>query len=208
MHSSTNKSPHKLFKSPVLNRFIKTNSLVVIRVYVGIAVLMTLIAYYRHHKNILLQIMLFLLGLVIFTLVEYLMHRFVYHSGPDYMDPGNWQYKSHGVHHQHPRQKDLLAMPLPLALLLLGLFFGLFYLLLGYNAFFLFPGFALAYAAYLYAHYKIHSSPAPKNFLKYLWKHHHRHHHKHPNKAYGLTSPLWDFIFGTIPPANNDKDKE
>ena len=30
--------------------------------------------------------------------------------------------------------------------------------------------------------------------------HHHLHHHVYEEKAFGVSSPIWDFIFGTLPP--------
>ena len=78
-----------------------------------------------------------LAGTLLFTFMEYIFHRFVYHSGEDYMAEENWQYKVHGVHHDRPTDKDLLAMPIPLALLLSAIFFGIFWLIMKENTFFL-----------------------------------------------------------------------
>lgn len=64
------------------------------------------------------KIIYFILGLLFFSLIEYLMHRFLYHSGPDYKDERYWQYKVHGVHYEFPTDTGLLALPIPLAILL------------------------------------------------------------------------------------------
>ena len=146
------------------------------------------------------KISLLLAGTLLFTFMEYIFHRFVYHSGEDYMAEENWQYKVHGVHHDHPTDKDLLAMPIPLALLLGSIFFGIFWLLMGPGAFFFWPGFFIGYAAYLYVHYIVHTRKPPQNAFKILWSHHHLHHYVYDDKAYGVSSPLWDVIFGTMPP--------
>ena len=37
------------------------------------------------------------------------------------------------------------------------------------------------------------------NFLKTLWVHHAIHHYKDDTRAYGVSSPLWDWILGTMP---------
>ncbi|MEX2379667.1 MAG: sterol desaturase family protein, partial [Vicingaceae bacterium] len=39
----------------------------------------------------------------------------------------------------------------------------------------------------------------PKNFLKQLWIHHSIHHYQEDDKAFGVSSPLWDYVFGTMP---------
>ena len=146
------------------------------------------------------SVWLFMAGMFVFTFVEYVLHRFVYHSGPDYMNPNNWQYKAHGVHHAYHKDKDRLAMPLPLALIVSGLFFILFYEIMGLRAVAFFPGFIIGYSLYLYIHYKVHTSKPPKNFFRFLWHHHLKHHvDKHDHTAFGVSSPLWDIVFGTMP---------
>ena len=70
--------------------------------------------------------LLFPAGWIIFTLIEYLAHRYAYHSG-EYRVEGHWQYKVHGYHHDFPKDEERLVMPIWLAFILLGLFFGVFY---------------------------------------------------------------------------------
>jgi|TARA_A200000159_G_scaffold162721_1_gene187242 sterol desaturase/sphingolipid hydroxylase (fatty acid hydroxylase superfamily) len=72
------------------------------------------------------KIVYFIFGLLFFSLIEYLMHRFLYHSRPNYKDERYWQYKVHGVHHDFPTDNGLLALPIPLAILLGGVFFVYF----------------------------------------------------------------------------------
>ena len=98
-------------------------------------------------------------------------------------------------------------MPIPLAILLGTLVFIIFYISLGDYAYFFWPGFFLGYAIYLFVHYKIHTTKAPKNIVKYLWVHHFFHHYKYEDKAYGVSSPLWDIIFGTMPPKKQHTTK-
>lgn len=58
----------------------------------------------------------------------------------------------------------------------------------------------LGYAIYLFIHYVVHARKPPKNFLKYLWTHHSLHHYVFEDRAFGVSSPLWDIIFKTMPP--------
>ncbi len=178
----------------------KTNSMAAISTYVVISAVIFIYGLLYIDTSFLYKIGYFALGLVFFTFLEYFFHRFVYHSGEDYMAEENWQYKVHGVHHDHPKDKDLLAMPIPLAILLGAIFFGLYWLILGVNTFFFWPGFFVGYAAYLYVHYIVHTRKPPKNALRILWDHHNLHHYVYDDKAYGVSSPLWDYIFGTMPP--------
>jgi len=61
------------------------------------------------------------------------------------------------------------------------------------------PGFLMGYAGYLFVHYIVHAYQPPKNFFKILWIHHGIHHYKEPERAFGVSSPLWDLVFRTMP---------
>lgn len=178
----------------------KTNSMAAISTYVIISIGVFIYGLFEIESTLLSKLALLITGILVFTFLEYIFHRFVYHSGEDYLAEENWQYKVHGVHHVHPTDKDLLAMPIPLAILLSSIFFGIFWLIMGVNTFFFWPGFFTGYAAYLYVHYIVHTRKPPQNALKILWSHHHLHHYVYDDKAYGVSSPLWDVIFGTMPP--------
>ncbi|MEQ9007606.1 MAG: sterol desaturase family protein, partial [Ekhidna sp.] len=108
-------------------------------------------------------------------------------------------YTVHGVHHDYPKDKDRLAMPIPLSLALSTGFFFLFQFIMGVNVFGFLPGFLMGYAYYLWIHYMVHAFQPPKNFWKVLWVHHGIHHYKDPGNAFGVSSPFWDLVFGTMP---------
>jgi sterol desaturase/sphingolipid hydroxylase (fatty acid hydroxylase superfamily) len=192
----------QIFKHPLLAKLAQTNPLVAISLYYLISLGIIAYGIYTLPWSLLsgLQsLLIFMGGILAFTLVEYGMHRFVYHSGDNYKDEKNWQYKIHGVHHELPHEKDLLALPIPLAIVIASIFYMLFTLILQEQVYFFFPGFFAGYATYLYIHYSIHSRKPPQNIFKHLWKHHLTHHYSHDDKAFGVSSPLWDIIFDTMP---------
>ena len=192
----------KLFKHPFLNKLIHTHPLIAIFLYYLISLAIVIYGIVVMPLNLvdgLEKLLILLGGILLFSLVEYCVHRFMYHSGEDYKDEKNWQYKVHGVHHEHPREKDLLALPIPLALALLPVFYLLFSWPMGNQVYFFFPGFLSGYASYLFIHYIIHTRQPPKNALGYLWKHHLKHHYACDDRAFGVSSPLWDYVFGTMP---------
>ena len=76
---------------------------------------------------------------------------------------------------------------------------------MGNYAFAFFPGFVVGYLGYVFTHFAIHKFRKPKNFLGYVWDHHNLHHFKHDDKAFGVSSPLWDYVFGTMPPKRSAK---
>ena len=89
-----------------------------------------------------------------------------------------------------------LPTPVPSVIISSALFF-LFGLVVGKAVFAFFPGFMLGYLAYGSMHYAIHAFAPPK-FLKALWRNHHLHHYKEPEKGFGVSSVLWDHVFGTM----------
>lgn len=144
-------------------------------------------------------IFLFATGFLFFSLVEYLMHRHLFHLSGTSPGRKKFVYTMHGVHHDYPKDKSRLAMPPVLSLIITTLFFILFRGLMGDYAFGFLAGFLMGYTVYLGIHYSIHAFKVPSNFLKILWHHHSIHHYREPDRAFGVSSPLWDVIFRTMP---------
>ena len=188
----------RLFENPFLERISRTNAYVVILSFVVLSLLVFIYGFWMLEFNILSGVAIYISGLLVFTLAEYLIHRFVFHSG-EYTHEKNWQFKIHGIHHAAPRDKERLAMPLPLAFTVSGIFFLAFWLVMRSYAFFFFPGFILGYALYLFVHYTIQTRRPPKTVIRYLWTHHHVHHHINDHEAFGVTTPFWDIVFRTMP---------
>jgi len=78
------------------------------------------------------------------------------------------------------------------------LIFSVMYLIMGWKALSFFPGFLFGYIVYGSMHFAIHTFPPPR-YLKALWRNHHLHHYKVPEKGFGVSSVLWDVVFGTVP---------
>ena len=66
------------------------------------------------------------LGLFIWTLTEYLLHRFVFHYHPSTEFGKKIHFIFHGVHHDYPCDRLRLVLPPSVSLPLAGLFFLLF----------------------------------------------------------------------------------
>ena len=142
---------------------------------------------------------LFLTGLLAFTLVEYLVHRYVYHIPATTPGRAKFQYTMHGVHHEYPKDKTRLAMPPILTVFVASLLFFIFRFTLGNAAFGVLAGFVFGYACYLFVHYSLHVFAPPRNALKWLWHHHAMHHYTQESAAFGVCTTLWDHVFGTMP---------
>lgn len=196
----SNTGSGKLFENPILEKLTHTPAQFAISVFVVISAGLLYYGFTRQLIGIVETIPLFMGGLLAFTLVEYVMHRFIFHMAPVTKLREKVAYTMHGIHHEYPRDKGRIAMPVPLSLVISTIFFGIYYALMGNYTFAFLPGFLMGYASYLGIHYMIHAMQPPKNFMKYLWVHHGTHHYKDPDHRFGVTSPLWDYVFGTMPP--------
>jgi 4-hydroxysphinganine ceramide fatty acyl 2-hydroxylase len=194
-----NKGQKVMFDNPVIEKLTRTHIAVPITIFVAASIALATYAFiYTDLPRITIGL-LFFVGLLAFTLVEYCMHRYLFHMSTHTPKRERLQYNFHGVHHEYPKDKGRLAMPPIVSVLLASSILGLFYLLMQEAAFAFFPGFILGYAGYLFVHYIVHAYQPPKNFFRVLWVNHGVHHYKDQTKAYGVSSPLWDYVFGTLP---------
>lgn len=194
-----NKGTGQLFSNKFLERLTRTNFIVPVSFFYFVAIVCLVAAYWLPEISLLKYFWLFPVGMVSFSLVEYLMHRFLFHFRVKTEREAQVQYSIHGVHHEFPRDKDRLVMPIVLSLLLSSLFFLLFTWLMGSTGIIFFGGFVAGYSTYLSIHYAIHAMKPPRNFLKYLWKHHSMHHYASVEAAFSVSLPIWDYLFGTMP---------
>ncbi len=197
--SPKNNGRKQLFENSFLERLTRTHILVPISIFATFAIALVCYGAVFRELTLLSIAIPFFLGILAFTLVEYVVHRYIFHMLPDTPAKADIQYKFHGVHHEYPKDKDRLAMPPILSATIMCLLFGLFYLFMGNYAFGFTAGFGLGYASYLGVHYVVHAFPPPKNFLRILWINHSIHHYKDDEVAFGVSSPLWDWVFGTLP---------
>lgn len=132
-----------------------------------------------------------LLGLLGWTLIEYVLHRFVLHGLPPF---SAW----HAEHHQRPAA--LISTPtLFSATLIAALVFLPEWALGGlWRACALTFGVLTGYLAYSIAHHATHHWHAKYAWFMHLRRWHALHHSSRmPPGHYGVTSPFWDHVFGS-----------
>jgi sterol desaturase/sphingolipid hydroxylase (fatty acid hydroxylase superfamily) len=193
-----NKGTKQLFKNPVLEKLSRTHISVPLSIFFVYAAVLLYWSVTHTSLSPWLTVGMFALGVVSFTWVEYNVHRYVFHMGTYTKLREKMQYVMHGVHHEFPKDKDRLAMPPLLSVTIATVLLLLFRLILGDLVFAFLPGFLVGYAYYLSIHYMVHAFQPPKNFLKVLWINHSMHHYKHGELIFGVSSPLWDYIYGTM----------
>jgi sterol desaturase/sphingolipid hydroxylase (fatty acid hydroxylase superfamily) len=196
--SPKHKGTKQLFKNPVLEKLSRTHiaiPLVIFFIYSSTLLYWSII---HTTLSVWATVGMFFVGAIAFTWVEYIVHRYVFHMKTYTKLREKMQYTMHGVHHEFPKDKDRLAMPPLLSVTISTILLLLFKLVLGDFVFSFLPGFLVAYAAYLSVHYMVHAYPPPRNFFKVLWVNHGIHHYKNGEVIFGVSSPLWDYIYGTM----------
>ncbi|MFZ7113734.1 MAG: sterol desaturase family protein [Bacteroidota bacterium] len=149
-----------------------------------------------YHLSVLSIAGYFLLGLFIWTLTEYVLHRFVFHWLPPGKIGARLHFIFHGVHHDYPSDSKRLVMVPTVSIPLAALFFFLFKMAIGpilVAPFFM--GFLAGYLFYDMVHYAIHHYNFKSKFWLNLKHHHMLHHYKDMDHGYGVSSKIWDYIF-------------
>jgi dihydroceramide fatty acyl 2-hydroxylase len=139
-------------------------------------------------------------GLAVWTLTEYWLHRLLFHWQPSFRYGDRLHFIIHGVHHDHPNDPLRLVMPPAVSIPLAALFFWAFTLIFGTPAAYpLFAGFIAGYLFYDYTHYHVHHHTPTTTLGKRLREQHMRHHFQDHHYGFGVSSPLWDVVFRTLP---------
>lgn len=138
------------------------------------------------------------LGVFAWTFLEYVLHRFVLHWRAKTEVGKEVVARLHELHHQDPKDEDQVCVPLAVSLPLWIALFGLMSAFGGNEASLAVTcGIALMMVVYDIAHYSAHYMDATNSVLKFLKRQHMLHHFSDHKKRFGVTTPLWDWVFGT-----------
>ena len=128
------------------------------------------------------------------------LHRVAFHYPAKSKFGKKFVWYSHGVHHDWPNDKMRLVFPPAISIPLALLFFWLYTLAFGEAGRYApFAGLAFGYLAYDMIHYATHHFSWDNAVMKYLRAYHMAHHFKHEPTRYGVSNPMWDYVFGTAP---------
>jgi len=193
---SNSQESTRMFKSNFLENLSKVHFSVPLFIYVPVIVFLSWKAMVSHHITVLNFILYFLFGIFIWTITEYLLHRFVFHYELKSKIGSRIHFIFHGVHHDYPNDRLRLVMPpsvsIPLATLFFFLFRAVFHVPVMYAVF---PGFLAGYLFYDISHYAIHHFTFNNKFWNQMKVHHMRHHYADPTRGFGVSSSIWDVIF-------------
>lgn len=203
MMRATPESP-RMFESNFLDFFSRIAWWVVPMIYVPIIVGMVAAGAYFGASPLWIPVQ-FVLGIVIWSLTEYWLHRTLFHWIPNDTWGAKMHFYIHGVHHDLPKDKYRLVMP-PAASLGLGVVFFSLYYAVGLAlspvldpswVWALFAGKMAGYLYYDMMHYYIHHNRPKLRYLKKLKAHHMNHHHNKEHRKFGVSAMVWDHVFGT-----------
>jgi sterol desaturase/sphingolipid hydroxylase (fatty acid hydroxylase superfamily) len=140
---------------------------------------------------------LVLCGLLIWSMFEYLMHRFLFHLKLRWQFGQRLLFLMHGNHHAMPRDPYRNIMPPLVSVGIASTVWLLFLFLIGPAGSNLFLGFAIGYVVYDSIHYACHQLPLRSNLMRRLRRHHIRHHYAEREGNYAITGIFWDRLFRT-----------
>lgn len=194
----------RMFNNPLVEALSKVHFSVPLFIFIPLNSFL----FYLGAKEGLLSIGSYILwiiaGLIVWTITEYVLHRFIFHYHPTSEFGKKIHFIFHGVHHDYPRDRLRLVMPPSVSIPLATLFFFLFKSIVAAPALYVFFGsFLTGYLIYDMFHYAIHHVELKGKLWNVLKTHHLKHHYNDPDKGFGVSSPIWDVIVGS----NFDKGK-
>lgn len=184
----------QLFKNGFMDSLSKVHYSVPLFIFIPVIIFFTVLAF-TNNIGLAGFVIFFLIGLLVWTATEYLLHRFIFHYHPSSEFGKKLHFIFHGVHHDYPRDKKRLVIPPSASIPLTTAFFFLFSLFfLPAQLYAFFPGFLLGYLIYDMLHYAMHHYNFKSGMMKRVKQHHMLHHYHDPEKGFGVSSALWDNI--------------
>ena len=144
------------------------------------------------------------IGIVLWSLLEYGLHRFIFHIQIPVRNPRLKELvnSSHLAHHASPRDPTRVLVHPVYGLVVSSILYGLIYILS--RSLFSTAGVVTGiWAGFLYyeaVHYRVHFSLAGSGFVARQRRVHFYHHFTNNKRCFGVTSPVWDYVFGTALP--------
>lgn len=143
--------------------------------------------------------LVFAFGVMCWSLFEYSLHRWIFHWRSTSYFGNIFHFLIHGHHHITPMDFDRLVFPpAPALILAVPFWYGSPRVLgtaVGYPWLF---GFAIGYLVYDMTHFWIHHAVPRNIFLKRQKRRHVHHHYFQPTVNFGISNPLFDYVFNTI----------
>jgi sterol desaturase/sphingolipid hydroxylase (fatty acid hydroxylase superfamily) len=137
---------------------------------------------------------LLVIGMAFWTFGEYVMHRVVMHAAKGKGLPSR-EHLRHHAEYDSVLEKWWFAWA---GIIGLGVALGVNGAkLLGGVGYCVGVGWVAGYGFYDWIHYRAHRRPIAHPYERWVRRHHFHHHFGHPTMNHGVTTPVWDMVFGT-----------
>lgn len=168
--------------------------------YIAVIGLMQFAVVASGASTLLTAVGLFVAGLLTWGLYEYATHRWVLHREPKaegFNLPGNL---THLRHHADPNSLQRLNVQLSESIPVCVVYVLVAWALTGswQAATHLFTGLIAGYFFYEYLDFQAHHGTSRGRLTRYFRKYHLQHHHYDATVRFGVTSPIFDYLFGTF----------
>ncbi|OUR96957.1 fatty acid hydroxylase [Halobacteriovorax marinus] len=189
----------RIFKNPILEACTHVHPIIPLVLWAPVSIYLGFAGQATHGLSLVQMITWYAIGLLVWTFTEYILHRVVFHfPGKSYLAK-KFVFLFHGLHHDDPDDPTRLVMPPVPAILIMLLLYKMFALMVPAQFIEVFmSSFIIGYLLYDYIHYATHHFKMTNRVGKYLKKFHLQHHYRHEKAKYGVSSPLWDIILGTM----------
>jgi len=186
--------PVRLFRNEMLERLTYMPIAMFVPVW---GTVLTGLVYEASALSVIQFGLLFCAGLALWTLVEYIAHRHVFHLNLSSVIGKRFIFLLHGNHHSEPADKLRNMMPLTVTLPIALVLWCAARIFAGAPGLAMLVGFVAGYVAYDLIHYSCHQYVFRRGWLGRLRRHHLSHHYAAPNRNFAVSNTFWDRIFRT-----------
>ncbi|XP_059622480.1 uncharacterized protein LOC132265729 [Phlebotomus argentipes] len=141
----------------------------------------------------------FATGVLLWTLLEYSLHRWVFHMDTKEMNKyfATFHFLIHGLHHKVPFDPYRLVFPPVPAMIIVSILYPPILLLFQSYSLVGLAGGLTGYVVYDMIHFYLHYGSPSGGHLYFMKRYHYQHHFVHHDKGFGISSSMWDDVFGT-----------
>ena len=189
----------RMFENKIMEAMSRVHPAVPLIIYLPLVTYFLYLSISTYSVSFVNIFILVVAGIFVWTFIEYVLHKYIFHFDAKSEFGKKIHFIFHGVHHDYPSDSRRLVMPPSVSIPLAALFYFIFMYLVG-EVYVLpfFSGFIIGYLFYDLTHYAIHHFNMHNKFWLEIKNHHMLHHYHDQDKGYGVSSPLWDLVFGSM----------
>ena len=189
----------RMFENKIMEAMSRVHPAVPLIIYLPLVTYFLYLSISTYSVSFVNIFFLVVAGIFVWSFIEYVLHKYIFHFDAKSEFGKKIHFIFHGVHHDYPSDSRRLVMPPSVSIPLAALFYFIFmYLVGGVYVLPFFSGFIIGYLFYDLTHYAIHHFNMHNKFWLEIKNHHMLHHYHDQDKGYGVSSPLWDLVFGSM----------